>query len=332
MNTEVKNIIIFIQNRDFFGALLNHIPLLYSLRIQYHTAKIIIFSPFTRAYSFYEWGLADEIVIQKQANIKLWKVLRQIKADLIITLRPSSMLLNALIGFSGAKKRIGYRSFAGRWLLDGMVERNTDVYRALNYLNLLKPVNVVPRIPDYFVSCAKDSNLIIDGSRCHFCIISGGGAGDFKKWGIENYIKLCQEIIKIIPNAHFYFILGEQEKPYLSYIRDSTVSVLSTLLVNDSIANCAKAILWSLVTIGNDCGPAHIAQLSGVNFVGIYSNESGSGEKTIAEWFYMRSNSRYICAATNEDIKAIPVDKVFEKVEEFITVPEKNIDPNISEQ
>src|SRR5262245_47331737 len=104
---------LFLQNRDFFGAMVVHVPLVHALRERAlrsnSGASITIYSPFERGRIFESLGLASETRVG-YGGAAILSELRTRRFDTIVTLRPQSFGLTAAIGASGARERIGFRS------------------------------------------------------------------------------------------------------------------------------------------------------------------------------------------------------------------------------
>ena len=102
----------------------------------------------------------------------------------------------------------------------------------------------------------------------------------------------------------------DAEKHYIKEIQSASIAKDSKILFNETVANCARAIAEGKVTIANDCGPAQIAQMMNVPYVGIFSNYDGKAKGRIAEWFFQHENARAVTTDDLEDIRAIPVERI----------------------
>jgi ADP-heptose:LPS heptosyltransferase len=83
------------------------------------------------------------------------------------------------------------------------------------------------------------------------------------------------------------------------------------ILFKGKLEDMIKVITHSRLTVANDCGPAHLAQMVGVPFASVWGNLDNNAQKRIAEWFYTRPHSTYIVAGTNESIKSISPESVY---------------------
>lgn len=290
-----------------------HLPVLDALKRSYPRSELIVFSPFKSANWFGELGVADQVIIYERGLGKMVRQLRALDLDLIISFRPSSQWLNLAIGLSGARTRIGYRpSF--RPLFTGTVPRNTRIYRPFNYLRLLEPLGLKVTPDTYFRAIAGMGGTggLPEGPR--FCLFPGGGAGEFKRWSIERFLAVAALLQARWESATFVFILGSQEAEYVGTIGSSVVGSRSEILMNASLSDYARAIATSTATVGNDCGPSHIAQMMGVPYVGIFSDHDGGVQARIDEWFHDHPSSQVITSQAGCGINSIEPERVFEAV------------------
>ena len=89
---------VFLQNRDFFGAMVVHTPLFDALREAAPKEPLVTYAPFERGRIFESLGLADETRVYAGAGGALWSGLRERKFARIVLLRPQSFALTALTG------------------------------------------------------------------------------------------------------------------------------------------------------------------------------------------------------------------------------------------
>lgn len=302
--------VVFLQNRDFFGARLIHLPLLNALKGTYSDNEIIVFSPFESSHFFREMGLASEVVVYSYGLLRMRRKLKRLRPDLIVSLRPGSEWLNLSIGLSGAKQRLSFRTVTTQILFTHTVARDISIYRAQAFLKVLELIGISSKPGTFFWEQSKQGTILLPDERNTFCMIPGGGSGKFKRWGIKNFLGLCERLKKRYESAAFIFIIGEAEKHYVEEIHSASIAKDSKILFNEMIANCARAIAACKVTIANDCGPAQIAQMMNVPYVGIFSNYDGKAKGRIAEWFFQHENAQAVTTEDVEDIKSIPVGRI----------------------
>lgn len=312
--------VVYVMKRDFFGTQLLHLPFLDGLNKAYRGNELIVFSSYARGFFFRDIGLAKQVLVYERGIAQMVRMLRRIKPKIIVSLRPESDRLNIAIALSGANVRVGYTSPATRLLLTSTVPRNKRIYRALNYSKLFSLVGVNVRLDSYFREQAQLATLAAPSGRELFCMMPGGGAGEFKRWGISNFIRLCGGISKRVRNATFIFVLGPDEQEHVARIQAASIGTRSVILLNESVATCARAVEISRATVANDCGPAHIAQMMQAPLVMIFSNYDGLVDERTSEWFYPRKNARVVAGEPFKDIKTVPVERIAVALEEVLAI------------
>ena len=307
-------IVVFAQNRAFFGTQLLHLPLLHNLKKwgsdHSHDNRIILFSPFKLNRAFVQSGIVDHIEYYQTGLIRMVRTLRSLRPDVIVSLRPQSSWLNLAIGISGTPIRLGYQSPGSRFFYSHTALRNTQVYRGLNYLNLIQTLQTPLPLPDVFLHAQHRAERQPQQFPTTICLLPGGGAGEFKRWGIENYLQLAHTLKQHCDDVGFIFILGSDEANYVPTINASPLASHCDIYMNESVENCSRAMASAHLCIANDCGPAHIAQMLMRPFIGIFSNTDGDVDTRIAEWFNPHEHACTITSHAGEGIQTIPVERV----------------------
>lgn len=320
--------VVFIMKRDFFGTRLIHLPFLDGLKKAYTDNELIVFSPFTSGVFYKDIGLAKEAHVFDRGLVSMVRALRQIKPDLIVSLRSESDRLNFAIGLSGARVRVGYGTVASsRLLFTATVPRNYRIYRGLDYANVFSLAGVHVKLDTYFREQAQRATLTLPPGRELFCMIPGGGAGEFKRWGIGNFIRLCERLAGNCRNAAFVFIMGPDEQDEVAQIHAASIGAKSVVLLNESVANCARAVATSRVTVANDCGPVHMAEMMQVPLVVLFSNHDGFVYSRMSEWFYPRKGALPVISESMQDVKTIPVERVAAAVDQVLTPDRTDSEP-----
>lgn len=300
-------ICLFMQNRDFFGAVLQHIPLLHSLRTRFPKATINLFTPVAQAQCLVDGGLADRLVLFHQTTIGLAATLRKARPDVVISLRPTSTWITCSARLSGAPVRLGYDGPLSGLLLSHSRPRDRSIYRAENYQRLLAEFIDPEPLSAAFVRMA-DQAPESTPERPFYCLIPGGGTGAFKRWPIGSFLKLCEQLRAEWPASRFVFLLGDKERGYAPQIAASSVADVTDVRINAPIGLIARLSRSSDCVIANDCGPCHIAQMVGAPYVGLFSNHDGDVQNVVAEWFLPRANAAWVAGNPGEDIASLSVE------------------------
>lgn len=290
----MKNIVVFMQNRDFFGAQIVHIPLLIELKKLYPNSKLILFSPNKISSMLVDLNLIDEIKIEKSKFNTMLMYIR-CKASLTVNLRKSSLFVNAMIACTNFREKIGFKNLISSLLFTKVELYDTQVYRAQNYLNLLGKRLELESIP-------KQKRILM---------IPGAG-GDNKIWSINNYLALANILTT---NYHYKvcFLLGKKESQFQDQIDKSF-----EIYYDKNIVDVQEIVQSSSIVIANDCGPSHFAQISDVKTIILFSNENGRVEGTLKEWFNSNNQKVFLIGDKYQSINSIKVDDVLKKVVEFL--------------
>lgn len=288
ISSKPKTIVIFLQNRNYFGAQITHIPLLENLRENYPDSKIYIVTKHTVSNILKELYLADKIIFEKGKS-SLFKTYVNINPDISINLRRNSTFINLLVSFFNAKTKIGFETFITKPFFTSQKKHLTEVYRAENYLNLIN---------------GKLSREIHNLNN--EIIILPGAGGIHKIWDLANYLKLANELQNEYTNYKISFVLGKTEanlventKPFHCYY-------------NLPIHELVNKIKCSKIIIANDCGPSHIAHIYNKPRIILFSNELNDADKVIKEWFRQTKNSVALVGEVNQSINSIPHSRVLQ--------------------
>jgi ADP-heptose:LPS heptosyltransferase len=307
---KIRHIGVFLQNRRTFGTLVCHIPFLSSLRRYFPAARVTIISPFAGAQLLVDEGLADELRIWPPQPRQQYRLFRTLDADMLLTLRPVSIFIDLLVGLSRARVRSGYRTAVSRFLFSSTSPRDLAIYRPLNYLRVLDGLGIQHSLTGYFEEAARRASVVFDPRDELYCFMPGGD-GPHKRWGIDNFIALAERIRGARPAARFVFIVGPKEADLPRDIRASATASASVLLETPALATIAHAVLASRVTIANDCGPSHVAQLLGRPYVGLFANDRGQADRLVREWFFARPGACWVSPSVGADINEISPDIVY---------------------
>lgn len=309
----VRRIVVFLQNRARFGTLICHIPLLNSLRRHYANARLTIVAGFAEARLLVADGLADALCSWPSGSWARVRALRAWAPDLVISLRPASMFIDLSIAASRAPLRVGFESPLSRLFFSTVVPRDLTIYRPLNYLRLVEPLGVRPQLSAHLEELARRAPVAVDPGAEHVCLMPGG-ASPFKLWGIDNFLALAARLRVDRPGARFVFVLGPGECAMAAAIAASPLRDASLVLDSPDLAALAQAVRASRVTIANDCGPSHVAQLLGGPYVGLFANHRGQAARIAAQWFLPRPGARWVSGPANAPITELPVEQVCDNV------------------
>lgn len=306
---------VFIENRPFFGAMLVHAPFLHALRERHPGSRIALFAPFAEAEFPVGIGLADVARLYSKDVGQILGALRAERADVVYSLRPFSLRLDLALGLSGVPERVGFRSWLNAPLFTRTIRHDTSIYRPRKYLTLLPGGGAgAPALDDWFRAQASTSPLRPETWGRYIGVLPGGGAGEFKLWGIENFIATCEALAAHDPDLQFVFVLGDREVHHRERIEASSVAGRSRCLIDEPIPALSRVAMGAVAAVGNDCGPGHLFQMCGCPYVCVMANHDGTAQQRIDEWVDTSNRPFAVTSAAPADIKTIPVDEVVGRV------------------
>mgnify|MGYP002143199224 CR=1 FL=1 len=135
-------------------------------------------------------------------------------------------------------------------------------------------------------------------------MMPGGGAGDFKRWPIKDFVRLA-DLLKpsLDPQASFCFVLGPDESTEYEWLLTLKRADFKFLMTRP-LPDIASIVMGAKLVIANDCGPSHLAQFSGVPYVGVFHELN-------REWFWARENTADVLPADgSNEIKHVKPEDV----------------------
>jgi ADP-heptose:LPS heptosyltransferase len=300
----MKKIAILAPNKDFFGATIVQFPFFQSLKAAYPDSEIKVWSSVKIANVLKKYSLCDEVIDdEKKGFFSFLSSLRNYSPDLIINMRPFSEKTSLVTLLTSARKKI---SFTKKKNGNG-VYQNTQVYIAYSYLDLLNPLKIdQDRNFELFGKLISTSNYEIPNDKKNIVFIVAGGE-KYKRWGIENFLKLIDILGK--DSFCYHFVLGGDEVEYLEDIKKKNLTHYQ-IHQSRSIEDLGKLFTSSDLVISNDCGPSHIAQLSHCKYLSLW----GWGLKPLfprfGEWFYPHENSYTLMTKHGVELPELAPERV----------------------
>lgn len=317
-----QSIVVFVENRPFFGALLVHVPLLRELRRRYPARHIVLCAPFAEAGLLCEIGAADSLHRYDRGRAEVRNLLRELQPEAVYLLRPYSLWLSAIVGFCRAQQRVGFRSGGGWLLLSRAVRHDVSVYRPRKYLSLLPALPFeTMALGGHFRELAAAADRTGLPRQPFIAVLPGGGAGDFKLWGVERFLTVCSVLAARERGLRFLFVLGRGEAHLRPTIESTLAADRASVLIEAPVATLAAAAIGARAALGNDCGPGHIFQMCGCPYVCVMSNHDGRAASRAAEWVDTANRPFVQTSQRGEPITAIPVERVASALERARSLP-----------
>lgn len=304
-------IAVFVPSRPHFGNILTQFPFFCALKDKYPNANVTVWTKHDESQLLIKNQLVEKVVnYKKESTLKLISRVRRQGYDMVYNLYSRSDRVHLAVGLSGAKYKYGHsesKFYRGLYTELKHILKG-DQYIANTHLYLLNNDDnqYTPKIIKTLSSGKNDFNQVN--------IVPCGGAGSYKKWNIDNYIKLAELIVDNTSSVEkVNFILGDSEKNVIDIIPESYKGIVFSKVVNPSVTELIDLAEQSIITIGNDCGPIHIFQMSETPLITLWGwkNEFSSPHGTMTEWFYSHENSWPLVPNESEkNINGISVNKV----------------------
>ncbi|MGO3345104.1 MAG: glycosyltransferase family 9 protein [Marinomonas sp.] len=302
--------IVLLRNRPHFGAQITTIPTLRFFKQHCNDeSTLTLLSRYKVEWIFKQLPWVDKYVYSESYFSEL-KELNN--AGNLLNLRPSNRL--PVLLYKTIKN--GQIFDLVKYYFEGFTSHqysimNDQEYRAVNYLKIFiqDDIELANALALPFYELANTSILSINSAPIKILMMPGGGGGEFKKWGLLNFIKAGQKASKLLGKAcHLHILIGPDETEEL-HIMNTQFTNVENIFLHTSlpIKDISKLVSLCDITIANDCGPSHIAQCMQKPYIGLF-------KKTNPEWFLSRVKSIEVTPNDNQDIKTIQVELVTEHI------------------
>jgi len=280
----MEDVVVYLRSREKFGDQIVSFPALYQLKQWWPNATLRVVAQHDVSGYYRQLPWVDEFVLAQG----LYSALRATawRADMAAFLHHSSERYGIVSLLRQPKVRLG---FCNERLLDfawtHSWRKNINEYIGLANLQLLGTYRPVQ--PEAIARrCFEDIAALAPGMppSADIVMIPGGGDGDFKRWGIANFVALADLLkARLGRDARFSFVLGPAEAAERAALQALGRPDFE-LVCGRSIAELTALMLDARLIVANDCGPSHIGQGACVPYVGIF-NEANP------EWFWDRPYS-----------------------------------------
>tara|TARA_B100000686_G_scaffold140086_1_gene147548 strand:- start:1981 stop:2901 length:921 start_codon:yes stop_codon:yes gene_type:complete len=253
--------VLVIQQRYGIGDMVILLPYIHAISKKFNTPVSLLSKESSKASDLLaEDNHIDEIIIldKKKDGIggffKLSKELKKRNFDKIFIFN-SSLRYNLIAKFSGIKSIHQYPLFRRK---DNMVLSAKIFTESIIGEN----VSTEPRLK------ISDSSDNVDKSLKHICL-GISASGPTKRWDINNYIKLSQELVKT-NKCKFYIAAGPGDIDLINKFKDSDVGKNCDSFEKLSIGQTLPIIKNCDLAVCNDTGFAHIACALGVKTLTLF--------------------------------------------------------------
>ena len=299
--------LVLLRNRPHFGAQITSIPVLFFFFQNYGNQEpITLLSKSDVAWVYNQLPWVKECIHSKSklANLKKFK-----DCDNLLNLRPSNRF--PVILYKLIKGGSVFDFVKSDFLVNLTSEKHNILcgteYRALGYLKIFikEEHALLQALAAPFLTLMQDSELNLERAELNILMMPGGGAGEIKKWGINNFLITAKSIADTLgKKCHIHILLGPDEKEEIQHIQELKNENLS-LHVNIPLIDIAKLVDHCDLTIANDCGPSHVAQCMQKPYIGLFREIN-------TEWFLSHAKSVKVLPQKGHGIKTITTKSVTE--------------------
>ncbi|MVW78650.1 glycosyltransferase family 9 protein [Bordetella sp. 02P26C-1] len=280
----MQEIAVYIRSRCKFGDQVVSYATLSQLKHWWPQARLRVVAQHAVSHYYCSLPWVDEFV-QAETLVEAVRAMPP-RADLAVSLHHTSERYALVNLLRRPKLRLGFRNLR---LLDccwtHAHDKDINEYIALANLLLLntyRPVAPEEASRRCFEQIAAQA--VPQPAPADIVMIPGGGDGEFKRWGVANFLALADSLkSRLGGDARFSFVLGPAEAAEVGALQALRRPDFE-LIVGRSIPELASLMLNARLVVANDCGPSHIGQGVCVPYVGVF-NEANP------EWFWARPYS-----------------------------------------
>jgi ADP-heptose:LPS heptosyltransferase len=227
-----------------------------------------------------------------------------------VSLRGSSLRSSLLLRGCRGALRAGWSGVANRFLLDVTAPRRRDTYYPLVFGRLLTALGgaVDPAATMAAIAEAHADDAVPAGARRLICLPAGKVAA--KQWGVDNYLTLGARLAQQVPGLRPLAVLGPGELDFAPRFAAAGWELRTGEAAGPR--RLAGLCRGAACIVGNDCGPGHIAQMSGAPTVVLFPNHHGQRRRAelLKLWWWRRAHSRAITTVAERPLAEVPPELV----------------------
>ena len=253
--------ILIIQQRYGIGDMVIFLPYIHAISKKFGTPVSILSKESSKATDIFaeDVHVNEIIILDKEKDglggfFNLSNELRKRKFDKVFIFN-SSLRYNLIARFCGIKSIHQYPLFKSK---------DNIVYSAKIFTESIigQTVSTEPNLK------IKENKKNFDKNLKHICLgISASGIT--KRWDIDNYIKLCEELKKR-KNCKFYIAGGKNDIDLINNLKNSDVGKNCKSFEELSIKETLPIIKNCDLYIGSDTGFAHLSVALGVKSLTLF--------------------------------------------------------------
>ena len=281
----MNEVVVFIRSMQFLGTQIVSYPLLYQIKQFWPECHLRVVAQDNVGHHYLSLPWVDEFV-QADRFPAVYRAMNH-SADLLIVLHFASDKYGAAALLKRPKYRLGFKNKRiTDFVWTHSHRKDFSEYMGLGNMMLLsafKPFDpeVAARacVAAIAAQCEHDPP-----ERADVVLMPGGGAGDYKRWPIKEFVHLADLLKPTLPaGASFCFVLGPAESKEYAWLL-SLARADFKFLMTRPLSEIAATLTQARLVVANDCGPSHLAQFAGVPYVGVFHELN-------REWFWARNNT-----------------------------------------
>ncbi|MEI2415771.1 glycosyltransferase family 9 protein [Orrella sp. JC864] len=309
------DIVVFLRSKKFFGSQIVAFPALYQIKQCWpgHRLRVVAQDDVGHYYRPLPW--VDEFVQTRGLRTNLAVLAPQTRA--MVALHHTSEQYALIACLKRPPLRLGYRNGrVGDFAWTHACDKRLDEYIGLSYMNLLRTVHAFDPVEAARRCFAEVAALAREQPRqTDVVLVPGGGHGAYKRWGVDNFLKLAEGLkARLGRDTTFSFVLGPVEQEAYRTLQALNRPDFS-LLMSRPYPELAHLMARARLVVANDCGPSHLAQGTGVPYVGIFHRSN-------PQWFWVRPNARKVIPENEaQGIRSIPPERVLQACLSVLRAP-----------
>ncbi|WP_271271600.1 glycosyltransferase family 9 protein [Aliamphritea hakodatensis] len=314
----MKNVAVFVPNRDQFGNITTQIPMLYALQKQHPEVYITVYTRSGNSQVLVDAGVADDLINYQGWNfLKVLKSLNRGGYDAVFNVYSGSERIHLAVLASRVPDKYAF-SDSGLIHKLSLYTQHMLVDKGQQYIaiNNLELANVALGT-DFDTTIIKELGRGVSGEKTCLTLVPGGGAGAFKVWPVEKYCEAAKQIFDDADNIRrIGVVLGPQEAQKAGQIGELLAGYPYDIIVSPPVRELIDLANVSALTLSNDCGPCHIFQMMKVPMIMIWGwqmnpDQCRSPYHTLTDWYQNSDDSWCVFPTESEKkIATISVERV----------------------
>jgi ADP-heptose:LPS heptosyltransferase len=346
----IQKILVVEVNR--LGDVISALPALKALRVHFPHAEISFLARRSFVPLFEQAGFVDKVIgLSESPRIRslLAMVVRLRKERFDLSCSLSPIRRNAFLTLlGGSRYAVGYLKFGRRvpnflkessvssiglklvseehYAQENIVETSLKVCRALG----ISCPETRPRLdlPEGVIRGAEQQ-LSSEGKMpsVPFVVVHPFAGWRFREWPYGNTIELVKRILSD-PDIHVVLIGSPEDEEKLRWMRKQTgKSKGITIAAGEDLATLAVLLGKSLLFVGNDSGPIHLASALGIRCIGLFgpapphiTGPAGTNTRFLYRRLECSPCKQKKCIRPQDPcLSLISVDEVYAEVKEVLS-------------